>query len=146
MQRYCFRCAFGDRLVDHLADVAVGGDAGPVPASTFRGTTPPRLPAAAAASSVVGGDDYCCYCCCCCRKTFGPGCYSGDTPARSKGRSYRCKLVALAGGAAVDAGSAGVMIAVAVACSGLFGRSVGPGNRCFAFGVLDLPSGSWTYW
>lgn len=113
-------------------DVAVGGDAEPVPTSTFRGR--PRLTvvaAAAAAFVAVGGDD-CCWCCCC-RKTFGPGRYPGGTPVRSKGRSYRCKLVALAGAAV---GSAGVMIVVVAVCSGLFGRSVELGNHCFAFGDL----------
>lgn len=111
--------------------VGVGGDAEPVRTSTFRGT--PRLTVAAAASAfvAVGGDD-CCWCCCC-RKTFGPGRYPGGTPARSKGRSYKCKLVALAGAAV---GSAGVMIVVVAVCSGLFGRSVGLGSHCFVFGDL----------
>lgn len=115
------------------AVVAVVDDVGQVLTSIFRGK-PSRL---AAAASVVGGDD-CCYCSY--RKSFGPGRYPGDTPPRSKGRSCKCKLVAPAGDVAVD--SAGVMIAVGVVCSGLFGRLAGLRNHCFVFGVLDLLSES----
>lgn len=118
--------------------------------NTFR--VRPRLAAAAvvdaaaAAASVADGDG--CYCCC--RKTSGPGRYPGGRLARSKKvQSCKCKLVAPAavgdGAAAAAVGSAGVMIVVEV-CSGLFGRSVEPRSHCFAFGDLDLSSGSWTYW
>lgn len=126
-----------------MAAVAAGDDAGPARMCRFRGTT---LQLAVAAPSVVVGDDGCCYCCC--RKTFGPARYPGGTPARSKGLSYKSKLVALAGAGAAAAavGSAGVKIAVGVVCSGLFGRSVGLESHCFAFGDLGLLSGSWTYW
>lgn len=68
--------------------------------------------------------------------------------ARSKKvQSCKCKLVApdAVVGDAAAVGSAGVMIAVEV-CSGLFGRSVEPRSHYFAFGDLDLSSGSWTYW
>lgn len=118
----------------------------PLP-NTFR--VRPRLAAvavvdAAAAASVADGDG--CYCCC--RKTSGPGRYPGGRLARSKKvQSCKCKLVApdAAVGDAAAVGSAGVMIAVEV-CSGLFGRSVEPRSHYFAFGDLDLSSGSWTYW
>lgn len=129
------------RLVDHLAAtadaVAVDGGVGvgpspirhPTTMTTSRSRVSPRVVAAS-----VDGDD-----CWCCRKTFGPGCYPGDTPARSKEQSCRCKPVVLAA-----VGNAEAKIAAGV-CSGLSGRSVGPGSHCFAFGDLDLSSGSWTY-
>lgn len=114
---------------------AVVDDVGQVLTSIFRGK-PSGL---AAAASVVGGDD-----CCCCwyRKSFGPGRYPGGTPLRSKGRSCKCKLVVPAGDVAVAVDSAGVMIAVGVVCSGLFGRLAGLRNHCSVFGVLDLLSES----
>lgn len=97
--------------------------------------------AASVAVASVAGDDDCYYCC---RRTSGPGRYPGGRSVRSKVQSCKYTSVALAGDVAA-VGSAGVMIVVGI-CSGLFGRLVGPRNHCFAFGDLDLSSGSWTYW